>query len=159
MQARRHMREGVVLLAPQVCDSTGALCSHHRRYPTVLDLGLRGFAPHSLRRRFERRLAHFEYRDCPLDQPMEGFTLASGCFMVLDGAALRAAQGFDPSFFLYFEDYDLSIRLARYGRLCYRPDVQIVHYGGRAARKGVLHIALFMRSAARFYRKHGWKWI
>ena len=41
----------------------------------------------------------------------------------------------------------------------YVPSVRIIHYGGDAAGKGWRHIAYFVRSGLRFYRKHGWKWV
>ena len=73
-------------------------------------------------------------------------------------AVLREAGGFDPRFFLYFEDYDLSLRVARKTRIAYVPAVKVVHHGGHAARKGLRHIGLFVRGAATFFRLHGWKW-
>ena len=73
--------------------------------------------------------------------------------------AVTGAGGFDPSFFLYFEDYDWSMRLARVTTTAYVPSVRIVHYGGEAARKGWRHVESFVRSGVRFYRKHGWKWV
>ena len=79
--------------------------------------------------------------------------------MLLRGAAMRAVGGFDEDYFLYFEDYDLSLRLAREGRLLFDPAVRIVHHGGYAAQKGLHHIRLFVRSGVRFFRRHGWRWI
>jgi hypothetical protein len=51
------------------------------------------------------------------------------------------------------------VRLNRITGSAYVPSVKIVHHGGGAARKGARHLALFARSAVRFYRKHGWKWV
>jgi GT2 family glycosyltransferase len=85
--------------------------------------------------------------------------LASGCFMLLRSAAFRAVGGFDERYFLYFEDYDLSMRLAGEGVLRFQPAMAIVHHGGYAASKGWRHIGLFMRSGYRFFSQYGWQWI
>jgi hypothetical protein len=77
--------------------------------------------------------------------------------MVLRGDLYRQLGGFDPRFFLYFEDFDLSLRAGEIARTAYVPDVRIVHEGGHAARKGLGHIELFAKSAALFYRLHGLK--
>ena len=79
--------------------------------------------------------------------------------MLVRGSAFCAVNGFDESYFLYFEDYDLSRRLQSKGRLQYLPQMQIVHAGGNAARKGVRHIAMFVRSGIHFFQQHGWQWI
>jgi hypothetical protein len=83
----------------------------------------------------------------------------SGCFMLARRKVVDATGGFDPDFFLYFEDFDWSVRLNRVAGSAYVPAVRIVHHGGGAARKGWRHIAWFAKSATRFYRKHGWKWV
>ena len=150
---------GIALVSPRVVGARGEQEFLCKRYPSVLTLLLRGFAPAVLRRRFDRRLAHYEMRELrdarePVDVP-----IASGCFMLLPTAVLRAVGGFDEAFFLYFEDFDLSLRLRHGGRLQYRPDMCIVHHGGYAARKGLRHVLYFLRSALRFFSRHGWRWV
>lgn len=129
-----------------------------KRYPTVLDLALRGFAPAWLRRRFQARLDRYELRDQTGDAVFWGPPIVSGCFMLCRRAALDRIGGFRPGYFLYFEDFDLSLRLAAVTRLVYVPTVRIVHLGGHAARKGLRHIWLFIRAATMFFNRHGWRW-
>ena len=126
--------------------------------PAVFDLFLRGFAPGWLRRRFARRMERYEMRDLIGGQVVWDPPLVSGAFMLFRSEVLRRLGGFDPDFFLYFEDYDLSLRAARLTRLAYVPAVRVVHHGGHAARKGWHHIKLFVGGAARFFNKHGWRW-
>jgi hypothetical protein len=78
--------------------------------------------------------------------------------MLCRRAALEQVGGFHPDYFLYFEDFDLSLRLATVTRLAYAPQVRIVHLGGHTARKGWRHIGLFLWAAVRFFRRHGWRW-
>jgi hypothetical protein len=65
--------------------------------------------------------------------------------------------GFSARYFLYFEDFDLSLRFHRLADIAYVPSVRITHGGGNAARKGGAHQRLFIRSALTFFRTHGWK--
>ncbi|HHX83579.1 MAG TPA: glycosyltransferase family 2 protein [Pseudomonadaceae bacterium] len=147
----------VVALSPQVTDIHGRLQYLCKRYPSVFDLALRGFAPAALRKFFEPRLARYECRSMVNKKLTARAELISGCFMLCRGPALRRAGGFDERFFLYFEDFALSIELAKQGLLMYYPQISIVHYGGYAARKGWTHIRLFARSALRFFNLYGWK--
>lgn len=146
------------LLAPAVWGPDGQRQYLCRAYPTVLDLALRGFAPDWLKRRFRARLERYELRDQIGDAVCWDPPLISGCFMLGRRDALLRIGGFDPAYFLYFEDYDLSLRLARHTRLAYTPAMRIVHLGGQAARKGLRHTGLFLRAAVRFFNQHGWRW-
>jgi GT2 family glycosyltransferase len=150
---------GVALVCPRVFGENGEQEYLCKRYPSVLTLLLRGFAPRALRRRFDGRLAHYEMRELRETSGPVDVRIASGCFMLLPTAVLRAVGGFDEKFFLYFEDFDLSLRLGAGGRLVYRPEVCIVHHGGYAARKGLRHVLYFLVSAVRFFSRHGWRWV
>jgi GT2 family glycosyltransferase len=102
--------------------------------------------------------ARYEYRELG-DEEASPVQLLSGACMLIDRRALAAVGGFDTRFFMYFEDYDLSLRLGAHGTLLYVPSMRIVHHGGGAARKGARHIRWFGVSAWRFYRRHGWRWL
>jgi hypothetical protein len=152
----------VVAVAPAVTRPDGAPDFLCRRYPAALDLLLRGFAPRIVRRLFRKRLERYELRDVidpARDTPVAGLPVMSGCCMLVRRKAIDATGGFDPKFFLYFEDYDWSVRLNRIGQTAYLPAFRVVHHGGGAARKGWKHVGWFARSAFRFYNKHGWRFI
>lgn len=150
----------VGLVVPEVRGEDGSVQYLCRRYPKVLDLLLRGFAPQSVRRLFRARLDRYEMREeCGTAENVWAPAIVSGCFMFYRSSVLRKLAGFDPRYFLYFEDYDLSLRTAELARIVYSPRVRIVHFGGGAARKGWLHIRLFVVSAIQFYNRFGWRWI
>ena len=159
-EALRFMMEypQVVILAPVVRGAKGQLQFLCRRYPSVFDFALRGFAPERVQHKFEARLAHYEMRELPLDKPTLGVPLLSGSFMFCRRAPIADVGGFSESFFVYFEDYDLSLRASMKGVLAFVPQVKVTHYGGNAARKGWRHIALFVHGALVFFRRHGWRW-
>lgn len=152
-----NLHPDCVLLSPTAVWGNGAQQYLCKRYPSVLDLVLRGFAPLWLRRLFSSRLDRYEMRDVIGNDVVWGPRIVSGCFMLLRGEVFRRLGGFDPRFFLYFEDFDLSLRAATIGRIAYVPAVRIVHHGGNAARKGWWHIWMFACSAWRFFNKHGWR--
>ena len=126
-----------------------------KRIPDVFTLALRGFAPDWIKQRFRARLDAYERKETPHDAALTDVAIASGCFMLIRRSALAQVQGFDPAFFLYFEDFDLCVRIARFAGIARVPSVRIVHAGGSAAAKNIRHVWLFARSALRFFRKHG----
>lgn len=148
-----------VLVAPAARDRHGNPLHLCKRYPSAGVLLLRGFAPARLRRAFDATLASYEMRELAgAAAPVSGITIASGCFMLMRGCIAREVGGFDERFFLYFEDFDLSLRLGTQGSIVYLPGARIVHHGGYAARKGWRHVRLFARSAITFFGTHGWAW-
>jgi GT2 family glycosyltransferase len=159
-EALRYMEGNpdVVIVAPQARDPAGEPLYLCKRYPSVLDLLLRGFAPQTIKRWFNARLERYEMRDLPRDAPAKGIPIVSGSFMFCRRTSVAAIGGFSRMFFLYFEDFDLSLRAAANGVLAWVPSVQITHRGGNAARKGWRHVRLFARSAVAFFNRHGWKW-
>jgi GT2 family glycosyltransferase len=145
------------LLAPEARDAKGESLHLCKTYPTVLDLLVRGFAPLPLAALFRARIARYELRELVARGMPAQVPLASGCFMLFRKPILERLGGFAPGYFLYFEDYDASLRAGRISKVTYVPSVRIVHHGGNAARKGLRHVRLFCASALRFYRTHGWK--
>lgn len=147
------------LLTPFATWEDGQVQRLCKRYPTVLDLLLRGFAPASVKRMFWQRLERYEMtqqlnsQDVLWDPP-----IVSGCFMLFRTDVLKQLEGFDPRFFLYFEDFDISLRAGKISRIAYVPQVKVVHHGGHASRKGWRHIWMFGRSMVTFFNIHGWRW-
>jgi GT2 family glycosyltransferase len=150
---------GLALVSPRVLGSAGGQEFLCKSYPSVLVLLVRAFAPEFLRNCFRTQLDAYELRDICCGDHASEVVLASGCFMLLRRSAFTHVGGFNEKYFLYFEDFDLSLRLRESGRLQFLPAMQIVHHGGYAASKGVRHIWLFFKSGFRFFNDHGWKWI
>ena len=160
-RAVRYLSEHpeVGLLSPRAVDGDGRRQYLCKAYPSLFVLLLRGFLPGVGRVCCPDYLARYELRGVTEDEPVTGDFLVSGCFMFFRRETFRAAGGFADAYFLYFEDFDLSLRAARYATVAYVPSVRIVHHGGGAARKGLRHILLFGRSAWRFFQSHGWRWV
>src|SRR3712207_3003329 len=61
--------------------------------------------------------------------------LSGSCFLV-DLEAFHSVGGFDPGYFMYFEDVDLAARLGERGWLhVYAPTAVVEHEGGHATRR------------------------
>ena len=148
----------VVAVSPSCRNGAGQPESLCKRLPSVLDLALRGFAPQALQRRCAARLARYACADLLAANAPVAVPLASGCWLLCRTAALQAVGGFDPRYFLYFEDFALSLALQRQGALHHVPACRVLHHGGQAARKGWRHRWLFARSATQFLARHGWRW-
>jgi hypothetical protein len=139
-----------------VSDRKEYLC---KRYPDLLTLLVRGFAPGFVQQWFTGRISHYEMRDLITDEQVFWDPLiVSGCFMFFRGEILRQLEGFDDAYFLYFEDFDLSLRTSQLSRIAYVPSIRIRHHGGKAARKGWRHVRMFGQSLYTFFNAHGWKW-
>ena len=149
----------VGLLSPHATTVDGTRQYLCKRYPSALTFLIRGFLPEPLKKLFQKRLARFEMHDLSESGPSNGVPMASGCFMLCRTAVLQAVGGFDSRYFLYFEDFDLSLRLGKRGDIAYLPAMKIQHGGGNAAHKGIKHIMMFVRSGIRFYNTHGWRLI
>jgi len=142
------------LVAPALLKDDGALAPACFRYPDVLTLALRLAGG----RIAEWRSRRYECRDRDAARPIFDPPVVSGCCMLFRGDCYAALGGFDPGYFLYFEDFDLSWRASRRGLSAYCPGMRVRHHGGGAGRKGLRHIRLFLRSALRFFNTHGWRW-
>jgi len=151
-------QQDIALLAPKGFSASGEPEFLAKAYPSVWVLGLRSLASHWVKTRSGGALARYEMRDTPSEKTLRSITLASGCCMWVRRAVFDEVGGFDESYFLYFEDYDLSLKLAGKGAVMEHRDIRIVHHGGEASRKGFQHIRWFVGGAARFFNQWGWRW-
>ena len=102
--AIRFMQDNpaVGLLVPRVLDPDGKPSYLCKRYPSVLDLVLRGFAPGWVKQRFRKRLHHYEMRDVTQSETVMNIPIASGCFMLFRTEVLKRLGGFDERYFPVF---------------------------------------------------------
>ncbi|MEO0435393.1 MAG: glycosyltransferase [Pseudomonadota bacterium] len=132
-------------------DTPEYLC---KRFPSALVLLARALHFRWLHRLLRKAMARYEYQDRDLEKVAVVELLSGACLMVR-ASAFSKVRGFDERYFLYFEDFDLSLRLRPHGELVYLPSAAIVHHGGNAAQKGRRHIKWFLASACRFYFSYG----
>lgn len=138
---------GLGVIAPALEEPDGTRRPACFRQPDPLTLLLRALG-HTARQ--SPRIARYECLDWDVSIPVFNPPLMSGCCLLFRAEAYDRLGGFDPGYFLYFEDFDLSRRAARLKISAYCPTMQIRHSGGGAARKGWNHRWWFIRSAWRY---------
>jgi len=83
----------------------------------------------------------------------------SGAALLIRRSAFDKVGGFDETFFLYFEDEDLCLRLAECGPLIEVADAVVLHHPGKGARldarQRFAKYRHYGHSRAYFSRKHG----
>ena len=148
----------VGLVGPAQFDGAGREYPAARVFPNLVDGAL-----HALLGKLwpsnpgTRRVRTESY---PLDQPAD-VDWVSGAAMLVRRAAWRDVAGFDPRYFLYFEDVDICWRLARRGWIVrYEPRASIVHVGaGSTSGSSSIAVIAHHKSAWRFVRMStkGWR--
>lgn len=89
-------------------------------------------------------------RDC-----MREVDIVSGCFLLIPRELWAHLGGFDASFDMYGEDFDLCLRAAKVSAkrlLC--PEAQIIHYGSASESVKADQLVRQMRAKTRLMRKH-----
>ncbi|KYG79437.1 hypothetical protein AWW67_13795 [Roseivirga seohaensis] len=149
----QHDRIG--LLLPRILNPDGTPQPLFKLLPHPQDLFTRRFIP-SL---FKKILGHnnqkysMSFAD---DKSTFDAPYLSGCFMFLRKETLREVGGFDPRFFLYCEDIDLSRRIRMTWRTTYYADASIYHYFYKGSYKELRLLCLHIISAVKYFNKHGW---
>ncbi len=143
------------LVMPKIIDPSGQTQYLARRDLTVFDLLLR-YLPG---RWFNRREAYHTMRDHDYDQPFE-VEFASGCLMAMRTADFRSIGGFDPRYFLYAEDADLSRTVrARGFRILYEPASIVEHTWERGSYKRPKMFLIHLKSLWTYFRKWGFRFL
>jgi N-acetylglucosaminyl-diphospho-decaprenol L-rhamnosyltransferase len=149
--ARHDPRAGA--LGPRVLDPDGTVYPSARALPSIrTGIGhalLSGVWPSNP---WTRR---YQQRDVSKSADTSAVGWLSGAFLLLRREAFEQVGGFDPDFFMYFEDVDLGRRLAEAGWTnLFVPDAEVMHIGGEStARSADVMITAHHRSAHRYTAK------
>jgi len=78
-----------------------------------------------------------------------------GCFMMVPTKLLLEVGGFDPRYFMYGEDIDLSYELQKTGKKnIYFAESKIIHYKGESTKRGSLnYVRMFYQAMILFAQK------
>lgn len=145
--------QDIVLLSPLVRDKeTGNIQYLNRKEPTVLDLFIRFLGPrffYKRQQRFTKQLDGYDH--------IQTEENATGSFMILRTSAFKELRGFDPRFFMYFEDTDLTVRLSKIGKVIIYPQFTVYH-GWRRANHSLKGMMPMIQSMIKYFNKWGWRW-
>ncbi|MFC5775682.1 glycosyltransferase family 2 protein [Ectobacillus antri] len=152
-----EQQSDISLLVPKVLNADGTTQHLVRNRVSVFDYALRFIPFQFVKKMFSKRLHSYECRDLPNDRNVD-IRIGSGCFMLVRGEAFKRVNGFDDRYFMYFEDYDLCLKLRqRDERVVYTPFSEVIHYYERGAHKNSKLFKIFMQSMYKFFDKWGWK--
>lgn len=151
----QHPDVGIV--SPKILNEDMTIQGLNRRRPTFLDLFLRRFLPKPLVSIFRRRMDYYEMRDVGYDYEYD-VPFLSGAFLFCRTGLLQSIGGFDPRYYLYFDDVDLCRRVQQTHRTVYYHQVSITHFWRRIAHKNLYHTFLFSKMAIRYFNRWGYKW-
>ena len=113
----------VGVFAPVVLCPDGAVQDSARKTPTIT----------TMLNRFFFRSSALEYETGY--EPIEA-DWVSGCFMMFKRTSFITANGFDETFFMYFEDNDLCDRVIKKGKLVMEiPSAKIIHLENSSSNK------------------------
>lgn len=132
-----YQHPGVGMVGPMIwADDEGTLRLPPGDPPSLLFLlgrAMAGISPRlSLWRqmRWLRSAVRFWRAEAPMDT-----TMLSGACLMTSRQVIEHVGGFDPGFFLYYEDSDLCRRIRRLGyRLVVVPAARVVHYYNQSAK-------------------------
>lgn len=140
----------VALVGPGLLGSDGRLALSAGRFPSMATL-LTGLLRPCARRKY---LGEQQHRQGTVDW------VTGACFLAR-ADAFGAVGGFDPGFFLYYEDVDLARRLQAGGhRTVHEPELQVVHVRPHHGRPPEPDIEEVVRaSRQRYFDRHrpGWE--
>jgi GT2 family glycosyltransferase len=146
----------VGMVSPRIVDINSVSSHVIKTYPDCFTLFLRYIEIPMLTRSFSARLKRYACSHL-VDDSCKDVHLAGGCFLLIRTYLFEQLNGFDDHFFVYFEDYDFSIRILDYAKIAYVPEVKITHVGGYVGKKNLKHHWFFSVSALKFFFRHGWK--
>ncbi len=138
---------GTVMVTPKILYPDGREQCLPKRRPTFLYL---------LSRRtpfFKKKSKEYTMEDTEITAPTE-IEFCTGCFSVIRSDVFKELGGFDDRFFMYFEDADLSMRAAKYGKVLFLPQYHVIHEWERSSSKSLKYFMIHMSSMMKFLWKH-----
>jgi N-acetylglucosaminyl-diphospho-decaprenol L-rhamnosyltransferase len=106
-------------------------------------------------RLLRRRIPMLAYLDTGPSDPIREVAWVSGFCMLIRATAWRSVGGFDPDFFLYFEDVDLCKRLRRHNWTVASVGTSIADHRESTSTSAVGKNPLYRSGMVVYFNKHG----
>ncbi|GGD64499.1 glycosyl transferase family 2 [Emticicia aquatilis] len=147
-----EMDSSVGMLMPQILYPDGSIQYLPKLLPSPIQIIWRKIGmPKTAFRKF---IDLYELRKVPQKQ-ICNVPVLSGCFSLLNLNAIKEVGLYDDTFFMYFEDWDLSRRVHQKYKTLYFPLVSVYHEYERGANKSFRLFKIFIKSAFSYYKKWG----
>jgi len=98
---------------------------------------------------------HSYYANHINENALEKVSILVGAFMFLKRETYLKVGGFDPDYFMYGEDIDLSYKLIKSGfQNYYLGNLSVLHFKGESTQKDVKYLKYFFGAMSIFHKKH-----
>jgi len=143
-------------LGPRLLNPDGSLQYSCRRFPNAVAIFLRGLGLFRMLPKLPMRQRYFML-DWDHRTVAEVDWIMGSC-MMLRREALQQVGFLDERFFMYYEDVDLCRRMWKQWKVCYLPEIPMLHHHRQEShRLSSLRVRfIHLQSAWRFFAKHGW---
>jgi N-acetylglucosaminyl-diphospho-decaprenol L-rhamnosyltransferase len=141
-------------MGAKMIDGTGRFLPESKRnFPTPMSAFLK-FS--ELYRIIPKEQGQFHYYATQIQMNQVGkIPVLSGAFIAVSRHAIEKTGGFDPRFFMYSEDIDLSWQISESGlEVWYNPGIEIIHFKGETAIRSPKFSSMFFDSMQLFNKKH-----
>ena len=129
----------ISMIAPAIVDMEGNIEDSVRKFPTITRLVKRLVVG--------KHDSYIGFEDKDTFYP----DWVAGMFMLFDRDAYEKIDGFDESFFLYYEDTDICTRLWKNNlSLAVSPQVRVIHEAQRQSHKQLKYLRWHLSSMLRF---------
>lgn len=142
----------VSICCPKVFHPDNTLQYIAKRRPTILTLLSRRIHKGPFKKIEDKYLA----KDMDQDKPFE-IQFCTGCFFVIRTEVFEKIKGFDPKYFLYFEDADITMEAKKYGKAYYNPNATVIHFWHRETVKSFKPFMLQLKSMFIYMKKWGYR--
>jgi len=153
MVAFMSQHEEVGMMMPKILNEDGTVQNLPKLLPSPYSILMRKLKrPESIYNKF---IIRYELRSVP-EEVIYDSPILSGCFTLLNLAAIKKIGMYDDTFFMYFEDWDLSRRMHKKYKTIYFPVVSVYHGYESGANKNSKLFKIFIKSAIHYFNKWGW---
>jgi GT2 family glycosyltransferase len=148
----------VAMVAPKILNTDLSLQFSNKKFPNIFNLLIRRFIPNFI----SKMIGVFEKIDIKYERRNDGYfnnnlgEFLSGCFLLIRSEVYKKINGFDERFFLYMEDVDLCKRVSQIGKIYFVSDAVVTHKWSRSSHKSFRSMMLHIKSAIKYFNKHGW---
>lgn len=142
--------DSVGIVAPRLLYENGEIQENARYFPSIFYFLVRGLNLDKLLKNLP--LVSTKVFDCASQKKPVEVDWVIGAFMLLQKSLIKGDKLFDESYFMYYEDADLCLRLKREGyKIIYHPSASAIHFYKRDSAKKfisklkVIHFWSFLR--------------
>lgn len=143
----------VGMMMPQILNLNGTIQNLPKLLPSPLSIIWRKIKKPE--KAYEKFINQYELRNVS-ELLIYNAPVLSGCFTLLKLDVIKKVGGYDDSFFMYFEDWDLSRRVHKNYKTMYFPLVSVYHGYDSGANKSIRLFRIFVNSAITYFNKWGW---